>query len=102
MSKTITTSVLREQIRTVLDEIGADNTHYVVERNGQPVAALISLDDLHLLESTKRLLAKRSLQDTLAGLRGRGTALSAAELDALIEEARSEYEKLHGDRADGR
>lgn len=95
MSKTITTSALREQIRTVIDEVGFGSTHYVIERNGQPVAALISLDDLHLLESTKRLLAKRSLQDTLAGIRSRGSALSESELEAMIEEARVEYQKLH-------
>jgi prevent-host-death family protein len=102
MSRTITTSALREQIRTVLDEVGFGTTQYVIERNGQPVAALIPLDDLRLLESTKRLLAKRSLQDTLAGIRTRGAALTEAELDALIEEARTEYQQLHGGGLNGR
>lgn len=102
MSKTITTSALREQIRTVLDEVGFGTTQYVIERNGQPVAALVSLDDLRLLESTKRLLAKHSLQDTLASIRGRGETLSQSELDALIAEARSEYERLHAGEANVR
>ena len=97
MSKTITTSALREQIRTVLDEVAFGGNHYVIERNGQPVAALICLDDLRLLESTRRLLDKRSLQDTLAGIRSRGASLSESELDTLIEEARTEYLRIHGD-----
>ena len=101
MTKTITTSVLREQIRTILDEVGFGTTQYVIERNGQPIAALISLDELHLLQSTQRLLAKRSLQDTLATVRSRGADLSEAELDALIEEARTEYHRFYDRGANG-
>lgn len=101
MSKTITTSALREQIRTVLDEVAFGGNHYVIERNGQRVAALISLDDFQLLQSTQRLLAKHSLQDSLAALRSRGASLSESELDALIEEARTEYQHLHGGEANG-
>lgn len=53
MTKTISVSVLRERIRSVLNEVGFGKTDYVVEKFGEPVAAVISMEDYRLLLALK-------------------------------------------------
>jgi prevent-host-death family protein len=42
---------LRENWRTFLDHVTATGDRLVVTRHGQPVAALVSMGDLHSLEA---------------------------------------------------
>ncbi len=96
MPKTISSSELRAQIKHVLNEVGYGQSQYVVERFGEPTAAIISVEDLQLLQAIKQQQAKMSLQETIAGIRARGSEVDVGELDDLIEEARSEfYDRQH-------
>jgi hypothetical protein len=58
------------------------------------------MDDLHLLQAAKQQRAKTTLRETIASIRKRGRELDADELDALIEEARSDFYELRRKAAD--
>ena len=94
MLKKISTSDLRTQIKRVLNEVGYGQAQYVVEKFGEPTAAIIGLDDFHLLQATKRQRAAASLRASLDDIRARNRQLDAGELDGLIREARAEYYRL--------
>ena len=102
MLKTISTTDLRAQIRRVLNEGGYGQAQYLVEKFGEPTAAIISLEDFRLLQAAKRQRAASSLQETLASIRDRNRELEAGELDALVEEARAEFYRLRSEAADAR
>jgi prevent-host-death family protein len=102
MLKTISTTDLRTHIKRVLNEVGYGQAQYVVEKFGEPTAAIISLEDFRLLQAAKRQQATSSLQETLAAIRARNQQLDAGELDALIEEARAEFYRLRSQPADAR
>jgi len=53
MVKTISSSDLRSRIRRVLNEVGYGHAQYVVEKLGEPAAAIISVDDFRLLRQVK-------------------------------------------------
>jgi prevent-host-death family protein len=91
MLKTVSTSDLRAQIRRVFDEVSYGQAEYIVEKFGEPAAAIISMEDFRLLEETKRQQAAASLRDLIADVRTRNRQLDPAELSALIEEARAAY-----------
>lgn len=100
MEKTITTSDLRAHVKRVLNEVGYGGVQYLVEKSGEPTAAIISIEDYRLLEAAKRQQAVDSLRDTLAGLREQARGLDANELDALIKEARNEFYRLQSGSSD--
>ena len=91
MLKTISTTELRAEIKRVLNEVGYGQSQYLVEKFGEPTAAIINLEDFRLLQAVKQRQAARSLRETLAGIRQRSQELASGELDALIEEARAEF-----------
>lgn len=100
MPKTISSSELRAQIKRVLNEVRYGRAEYVVERFGEPAAAIVSVEDLRLLQAVKARQARTRLRETLAGIRRRGEAVNAEELDALVEEARSEFYELRRPTSD--
>jgi len=102
MLKTISTTDLRTRIKRVLNEVGYGQAQYVVEKFGEPTAAIISLEDFRLLQAAKRQQAASSLQGALAAIRARNRELDARELDTLIEEARAEFYRLRSHQADAR
>jgi prevent-host-death family protein len=102
MLKTISTTDLRTEIKRVLNEVGYGQIQYVVEKFGEPTAAIINLEDFRLLQEVKQWQAASTLRETLAGIRARGRHVDPAELDALIEEARAEYHRQRSDQADVR
>ncbi len=53
MLKSISVSDLREQIKRVLNEVSYGQIEYLVEKSGEPTAAIISIDDFHLLQEVK-------------------------------------------------
>jgi prevent-host-death family protein len=97
MLKTISTTELRAEIKRVLSEVGYGQSQYLVEKFGEPTAAIINLEDFRLLQAIKQRQATGSLRETLAGIRRRGEALSPEELDQLIEEARADFYRLGRD-----
>jgi prevent-host-death family protein len=99
--KTVSTSDLRTQIRRVIDEVIYGQAEYVVEKFGEPAAAIVSMEDFRLLEETKRQKATSSLRDLLSDVRARNRQLDPEKLSALIEEARAVYHSHEGRHPDG-
>jgi prevent-host-death family protein len=91
MLKVISTTDLRTEIRRVLDEVGYGQAQYVVEKFGEPTAAIINLEDFQLLQALKQERAASTLRETLASIRARRREVDPRELDALIEEARADF-----------
>jgi prevent-host-death family protein len=102
MLKTISSSDLRAHIKRVLNEVGYGQAQYIVEKFGEPTAAIVSLDDFRLLQAARQQQATASLREIVAGIRARSRGLDSGELDALIEEARAEFHHLHSSHPDAR
>ena len=102
MLKTISSSDLRAQIKRVLNEVGYGRAQYIVEKFGEPTAAIISMDDFRLLQSVRQQQATAALREIIAEVRARNRGLDPDELDALIEEARAEFYQLRSRQADAR
>jgi len=102
MLKTISSSDLRAQMKRVLNEVGYGQALYVVEKFGEPTAAIISMEDFRLLQAARQQQASASLREIIAGIRARSQQLDPDELDTLIEEARTEFYHLQSSQADAR
>ena len=102
MLKTISSSDLRAQIKRVLNEVGYGRAQYIVEKFGEPTAAIISMDDFRLLQSVRQQQATATLREIIAEVRARNRGLDPNELDALIEQARAEFYQLRSRQADAR
>jgi prevent-host-death family protein len=100
MLKTISSSDLRAHIKRVLNEVGYSRTQYIVEKFGEPTAAIISMEDFRLLQSARQQQATSSLQELIAGVRAHSQSFDADELENLIEEARAEFHARHSGQSD--
>jgi len=98
--RTISTSNLRAQIKRVLNDVGYGNAQYIVEKFGEPTAAIISMEDFRLLQATKQQQATASLREIVAGIRDRARQIDDGELEGLIEEARAEFYHLRSRQPD--
>jgi prevent-host-death family protein len=99
MLRTISTTDLRTEIKRVLNEVGYGQAQYVVEKFGEPTAAIINLEDFRLLQALKQQQAASTLRETLADIRARTRQLEPEELEALIEEARVDFHRGRSARA---
>ncbi len=102
MLKTISSSELRAQIKRVLNEVGYGQVQYIVERFGEPTAAIIGMEDFRLLQELRQQQATASFKEVIADIRARGRGLDPDDLDALIEEARAEFYRLQSRQANVR
>lgn len=68
----ITATLIRERLAEVINKVSVRGDRVLIERHGKPVAALISLEDLELLEKledkydveeARRILAKTNSAD---------------------------------------
>ena len=100
MLRTISTSNLRDQIKRVLNDVGYGNAQYIVEKFGEPTAAIISMEDFRLLQATKQQQATASLREIVADIRDRARQIDDGELEGLIEEARAEFYHLRSRQPD--
>jgi prevent-host-death family protein len=91
MVRKISSSDLRTQVKRVLNEVRYGHAQYIVEKFGEPTAAIVSIEDFDLLQAASEQQATDSLQEIIAGIRSRSSRLEPGELDALIEEARTEF-----------
>jgi prevent-host-death family protein len=91
MLKTISSSDLRAQIKRVLNEVGYGQTEYVVEKFGEPIVAIISVEDFQVWQTLKQRQTTVSLQKIINDIRTRNQPLDPVELNDLIEEARAEF-----------
>lgn len=67
MGKKITVSELRSQLGTVLDQLDSGQTHYVIERNNQEVAVLLSMEKFRDIMQMLELLNTLDFIETGAG-----------------------------------
>ncbi len=73
----------------------------ILERDGQPLAVLISFEEYQRLQSiavgemTRRQMAWQELDEFLSGVHRRPTAYSPAEIEAEITAAREEVKENH-------
>ena len=67
MGKKITVSELRSQLGTVLDQLDSGQTHFVIERNNQEVAVLLSMEKFRDIMQMLELLNTLDFIDTGAG-----------------------------------
>jgi prevent-host-death family protein len=100
MLRTISTTDLRAEIKRVLNEVGYGQAQYVVEKFGEPTAAIINLEDFRLLQALKQQQAASALRETIANIRVRNRQLGPEELEALIEEARADFHRGQSGRPD--
>lgn len=66
MLKTITSSDLRVQVKHVLNEVGYGQNQYIVEKFGEPTAAIISMADFRLLQEVRQAQTADSLAEAQA------------------------------------
>lgn len=91
MLKTITSSDLRVQVKHVLNEVGYGQNQYIVEKFGEPTAAIISMADFRLLQKMRQAQSAAALADVVTTVRQRGSDMDMKELTMLMEEARADY-----------
>ena len=94
MPKTISSSKLRGDLGNILNEVAYGKEQYVVERFGEPFVAIVSVEDLALLQEIKDKRAKAKLREILGIARARAQGIDPEELVDLIEAARSEFHSL--------
>ena len=99
MLRTISTTDLRTEIKRVLNEVGYGQAQYIVEKFGEPTAAIINLEDFRLLQAFKQQQAASTLRETLSDIRARNRQLEPEELASLIEEARVDFHRGRSDWA---
>jgi prevent-host-death family protein len=92
MLRTISASDLRTRIKWVLNEVGyGRGVQYVVQKFGEPTAAIVSMEDFQFLQEIKQQQATASLRERIANMRARNRELDPGELHDLIEAARTEF-----------
>jgi prevent-host-death family protein len=101
MTKTISSSQLRSDIKRILNEVQYGGAHYVVEKFGQPAAAIVSVEDLEFIQERKQKEAISTLRETIAQIRANSRGMKPAELDKLIEEALAAFHQSQRGRAEG-
>ena len=84
----------------LLNEVEYGQSQYVVEKFGEPTAAIVSMEDFSLIQAARQRQAAASLQQIVAGVRARSRGLDPDELNALIEEARAGFYDLQSGRSD--
>jgi antitoxin YefM len=92
MAKTVSVRELRNNLSSLLDEVGDRRDHVLVTRNGAPAAALVPIDEYEALEETAEVLsdpdAVAALETGLAEIE-RGETITLAELRSELTERRA-------------
>ena len=94
--------MLRQRAGDLLARVRYAGERFVIERHGETVAALISIDDLHRLEAADRLsCAQRTQrQDALAEAQAVRGAILARRGGAPLPDSTDEVRRLREERAD--
>ncbi len=87
MTKRISAALAKAHLSDLVAQVAYGGEHYVIERRGKPLAALVSVDDLERLERGQPAPARP--QGALAIL-GAWQEVDDQDLDALITEIYSE------------
>jgi antitoxin YefM len=92
MPQTISVRDFRGKLARVMSDVADRRDHVVVTRNGQPMAALLPIDEYEALEETAEILsdpdALRAMEAGLAEL-GRGETIELDDLRRELAERRA-------------
>lgn len=55
MAKRVSAAEAKAQLSTLVARVAFGGEHYVIERRGKPLAALVSVDDLERIEQGQRI-----------------------------------------------
>jgi prevent-host-death family protein len=96
MTKRVSTAQAKAQLSALLEEVANQGAHYIIERRGRPVAALVSIADLkRLLESQEHRAAPQP-QGALALVGAWGDILTNEEIDAMVADIYAARERDTG------
>lgn len=88
MRKTISTQELKIHIGEVVDAVRLQGTHYIIERRGKPVAAVVPVE---IEESSQR--ERREFFDLMERASRRNREIAPAKLDEAIRQSVREVRK---------
>jgi len=88
MKKNISTQELKSRIGEIVDAVNLRGDRYIVERRGKPLAALVPLE-VH--ENDER--SRRKLFDLMDGVARRNRHIPEEELEAIIDQAKTEVRR---------
>ena len=81
MDKKVSTVELRKDLAALLAQVVDKGRHFIIEKRGHPLAALVSVEALELIEQQRTISADPQGALALAGAWGE---LKEREMDALL------------------
>lgn len=90
MAKRIGLAEAKAKFSALVDDVLHHAEHYLIERRGKPVAALVSVDELHRLEVSQPAAGRPAGALALVGA---WHDVDDAEIDTLIADIRAERER---------
>jgi prevent-host-death family protein len=97
MAESLTLTEARQRLAAVIGNVLARGERYLITRRGQPVAALVSVEDLRGLEAIDRSPERSGGALALVGL---WADVPDAEIDALVGHLRAERDEDGGRAVD--
>lgn len=61
MSKKISVAEVKRDFSAVLNEVSTGRAQFVIEKNGKPMVAMVSMEDLQVVEAQKRRPRQKGL-----------------------------------------
>jgi prevent-host-death family protein len=94
--------LLRQRAGDLLARVHYAGERFIIERHGEAVAALVSIDDLHRLEAAEQLSSARRTQrrEALTQAQAVREALLARRGGAPLPDSTDEVRRLREERAD--
>jgi prevent-host-death family protein len=94
--------VLRQRAGDLLARVRYAGERFVIERHGEAVAALVSIDDLHRLEAVDQLSSaqRTQRQEALTQAQAVREAIIARRGGAPLPDSTDEVRRLREERAD--
>ena len=90
MSETLPLASVKARFSEIVDRVAREQDRVIVTRNGQPVAVLVSTDDLESLEETLAIMSDRSLT---AQVHASEKAIAAGEAGTGLDQLRANLER---------
>lgn len=82
MLKTISAMQARQSLGRVMNEVALKGDDYIIERDGKPIVAVVSLDKFSVLQKERG-----KAQQLLTEIHQKMAGTDSQELEALIKEA---------------
>ncbi len=87
MIETVSTLEMRQRLGDLLNRVALRHDHFVIERKGKPLAAMVPVERLEQMQEAARV-------HLLATLAQRSEALSQTQADQLANDAKHRTRKL--------